>query len=235
MKMNKLLRWAAPIVLSAQLLSPVQASAQEQGLMSPAEMSRAALSVKNADLRKPLNDWVVACTTKQWGACQMRWWDLTKHGLTSIEQDGYSMWGFLKQPDANQVVMHLVSALNYPAYRSYWDLELETSKKYEGLPRILDGRDVMNSPADYVLATKMIRTAYKEKGINLGNWAESDDNTWEWYRMLAFMFTMRNDATNAYQVLTEMQNYATIKKDLAADYAFMWKAVTTYHQKGTKS
>ena len=207
--------------------------AQDTKLMTPDEMKVAAQMVKDTSTRPYLVAWVEACTAKRWGDCQVTWWNLIEKGnLAQMENDGYPMWGFLKQPDANRVLMHMVAALNYPTYQANWDMEISTTVSYKDIPRIIDGRSALTNGLDHTIALKIIDERFRTKGIMFEVRNEMPTPKLEWLRLVALMFTVRNDPTSATQVLMTLQKYVKMNGDIAILYNENVKAIQQYQKAG---
>ena len=224
--------------LSAALLVPMApafAKESRSQLMTSSEMMVAARGVKNAETRPRLEHWVNVCLQKKWGSCQVAWWDLIDKGnLVQIENDGFSTWGFLKQDDANEVLMHMVFALDNPSYRSYWDIEITPSKNKDGLPNIMDGRQALTNGAEHRSALSILEERFASRGVAYKVLEEMPTRQLEWLRTLALMFTIRDDTTSAYQVLTELHSRAANTPEAMELYNKTLQAVKSYSSQGVK-
>lgn len=225
--------WIITLCLGAALATTAQAQQASGQLMTAPEMVRAAHTVKNAQTQPLLETWVTVCLKKEWGNCQIAWWNMTqKGGLVQIEGEGYSGWGFLNQPDANKVLMHMVTGLDNPAYRPSWDMEITTSKQYADIPNIVAGRNALTDGVDQQFAVAIVQERFTQRGVMYDAKDEFDTPALEWLRLVSLMYAVRDDAASSYQVLTELQKHATMNTESTAVYNNTVKAVQEYIKRG---
>lgn len=226
-------KWFTIFFMSAALAAPVYAQQPRTQLMTAPEMISAAQAVKNAKTQPLLEKWVRVCLQKEWGNCQVAWWNLVEQGgLTQMDNEGYSSWGFLKQPDANEVLMHLVAALNVPPYRSAWNIEVTTTKQYADIPNIVEGQNALTDGADQVIVLAIIQERFTVKNVAYQMNQEMPTKKMEWLRLVALMYAVRDDAASSYQVLTELQKHAKITQGATDTYNRTVQAVQAYIKKG---
>jgi hypothetical protein len=222
-------KWFIAACIGAALTAPAFAQQFRSQLMTAPEMIGAAQGVKNKNTQPLLEKWVRVCLQKEWGNCQVAWWALAeKGGLVQIEGDGYSTWGFLKQPDANQVLMHMITGLNNPTYRSAWDIEITTTKQYDDVPNIVDGRNALTDGLDHKIALAIITERFLSRKVGYDVSQEMPLPRLEWLRLVSLMYAVRDDITSAYQVLGELQKHANITPDAAKVYNQTLQAIQAY-------
>lgn len=227
-------KWIIAACMGAALAAPAFAQQFRSQLMTATELVSAAHAVKNPQTQPLLEQWVRVCLQKEWGNCQVAWWNLAKDGgLIQIEGEGYSSWGFLKQPDANQVLMHMVTGLNNPAYRGAWDIEITTTKQYSDVPNIVDGRNALTDGVDHKIALAIIKERFAVKKVGYEVAQEMAQPKMEWLRLVALMYTVREDSASAYQVLGELQKHAKMNAEDSLIYNQTVQAVQTYIKSGT--
>ena len=226
-------KWIIALCMGAALSAPAFAQKFRSQLMTGPEMIRAAQAVKDPKTRPLLENWVRVCLQKEWGNCQVAWWNLTEHGgLTQIQSEDHVLWGFLKQPDANEVMMHMVTALNNAAYRPFWDIEITTSKQYADVPNIVDGRNALTDGVDHKIALAIIKERFAIKKVGYEVEREMPLPRLEWLRLLALMYAVREDTPSAYQALNELQKHAKITPNATEIYNQTVQAVQTYIKAG---
>lgn len=226
-------KWIIAACMGAALAAPAFAQQFRSQLMTAPEMLSAAQAVKNAKTQPLLEQWVRVCLKKEWGNCQVAWWQLAESGgLVQIEGEGFSSWGFLKQPDANEVLMHMVTALNNPAYRAAWDIEITTTKQYADVPNIVDGRNALTDGVDHKIALAIIKERLIDKKVGYNVEQEMPLPRLEWLRLVALMYAVREDSASAYQVLGELQKHAKITPEATSIYNQTVQAVQTYIKAG---
>ena len=226
-------KWFITLSMAASLAAPAYAQQFRTQLMTAPEMISAAQTVRNAKTQPLLEKWVRVCLQKEWGNCQVAWWNLVEQGgLTQMDNAGYSSWGFLKQPDADQVLMHLVAALNVPPYRSSWNMEVTTSKQYADIPNMVEGLNALIDGADQVIVLAIIQERFTVKNVAYQVNQEMPTQKMEWLRLVALMYAVREDAASSYQVLAELQKYAKTAPGATETYNRTVQAVQTYIKKG---
>lgn len=219
--------------LGAALAFSANAQEFRNQLMTGPEMISAAQAVKNTKTQPLLEQWVRACLKKEWGNCQVAWWNLADKGeLTPIENDGFSSWGFLKQPDANQVLMHMITGLNNPAYRSAWDIEITTTKQYADVPNVVEGRNALTDGVDHHIALSIVQERFLVRKVAYEVRGEMPTPHLEWLRLVALMYAVRDDTASSYQVLAELQNHAKLSPEATQVYNQTVQAVQDYIKKG---
>jgi len=210
--------WGAMAAFSVSAQIP-QVDQSRSGLMSPAQMLAAAQAVPNKKTRVPLAAWVRACSTQRWGQCHVQWWNLIQDGgLIQIEQEGFSGWGFIGQPAANRVLVHMTAALDHPNYRARWDLDLKTYGEAGGLPVIIDGRSALTNGADHALVLSMLEHNLRHFNISYDMYQEMATPAAEWLRLLAMMLASQGDAVASNEVLHHLHGYAKGNAQEAAVY-----------------
>lgn len=225
-------KWFITLCVGAALASPVYAQQFRDQLMTAPEMISATQAVKNPKTQPLLEKWVRVCLKKEWGNCQVAWWNLAEQGgLTQIENEGYSSWGFLKQPDANEVLMHMVTALNNPPYRSAWDIEVTTTKQYADIPNIVEGRNALTDGTDQAIVLAIIKERFIVKNVAYQVNQEMPNEKMEWLRLVALMYAVREDSASSYQVLAELQKHAKITPAATETYNRTVQAVQAYIKK----
>lgn len=228
--MNKFLK---VLLVGVAFTSSVYAQEPRTQLMSANEMHMATQSVKNTTTKTLLEKWVTVCLKKEWGSCQVAWWDLTERGgLTRIQNDEYENWGFVGQPDANQVLMHMLTALDNPSYRPFWDMELTPSPNSTSMPSIMAGRMALVDGTEQILALNMIKDQFNARGIAYQTHEEMPTPHLEWLRLLSLMFAIRDDAASSYQVLSELQKHSNSSPEATGRYNETLRAIQAYLKKG---
>lgn len=228
-----MLKWIISLCLGATLGGSVFSQQVRNQPMTASEMVGAAQVIKNAKTQPLLEKWVRVCLKKEWGNCQVAWWDLIEQGgLTQIESDGHVLWGFIKQPDANQILMNMITGLNNPAYRPAWDIEITMTKQYQDMPNIVDGRNALIESVDQKIAIAIIRERFASKKVSYDVEREMSIPRLEWFRLVALMYAVREDASSAYQVLSELQKHAKTTPEAATIYNQTVQAVQTYIKVG---
>lgn len=224
--------WIITLCMGAALATSAHAQSASGQLMTAPEMIRAAQAVKNEKTQPLLERWVRVCLKKEWGNCQIAWWNMTqKGGLTQIEGEGFNGWGFLNQPDANQVLMHMVTGLDNPTYRPSWDMEITTSKQYADIPNIVAGRNALTDGVDQQFAVAIVQERFTQRGVMYDVRDEFAEPPLEWLRLVSLMYAVRDDAASSYQVLAELQKHANINAEAATVYNNTVKAVQEYIKK----
>lgn len=228
-------KWIVALLLGTTLAAPALAQQFRSQLMTAQEMVSAAHAVKNTKTQPLLEQWVRVCLKKEWGNCQVAWFNLTEQGgLTQIENEGYSSWGFINQADANQVLMHMVTALNAPAYVGAWDMEITTTKQVADVPNVVDGRNALTDGTDQRIALAIIGERFASRQVSYIVQQEMPSTKMEWLRLVALMYAVRDDASSSYQALSELQKHAKMNPEASEPYNQTVRAVQEYIKKGTK-
>ncbi len=227
-------KWIVALLLGTTLAIPAFAQQFRNQLMTGQEMIGAAQAVKNQKTQPLLEQWVRVCLKKEWGNCQIAWFNLTEQGgLTQIENEGYSSWGFINQADANQVLMHMVTALNAPAYVGAWDMEITTTKQITDVPNVVDGRNALTDGTDQRIALAIIAERFASRRVSYTVQQEMPSMKMEWLRLVALMYAVREDASSSYQALAELQKHAKMNPEASEPYNQAVRAVQEYIKKGT--
>ena len=226
-------KWIISACISAVIALPVFAQQGRSQLMTGPEMISAAQSIKNTKTQPLLEKWVRVCLQKEWGNCQVAWWNLADQGgLVQISGEGHISWGFLNQRDANEVLMHLVTAMSNPPYRSAWNMEITTTKQYADIPNIVEGRNALTDGVDHTISLAIIKERFMTRNVAYDVENEMPLPRVEWLRLVALMYAVRDDAPSAYQVLNELQKHAKITPESAVIYNQTVQAIQAYIKAG---
>ena len=226
-------KWIIALCVGMSLGASVSAQQIRNQLMTAQEMVAAAHAVKNPKTQPWLEQWVRVCLKKEWGNCQVAWLNLAEQGgLTQIENEGYSSWGFLDQPDANQVLMHMVTALNAPAYVGAWDMEITTTKQVADVPNVVDGRNALTDGTDQRIALAIITERFMARNVVYAVQQEMPGTRMEWMRLVALMYAVRDEKPSAYQALAELQKQAKGNPEAIDPYNKTVNAIQEYLKKG---
>ena len=202
------------------------------------EVQASVSSVKDDATRQYLQSWVSACGNQRWGSCQAAWWDmLTKGGLSRVSdpENGFVYYAYKDNDEANKALSDMLGLFELsPSAKSAWQMEVTTSKQMKGMPLITQGQRILLDSSEAVAVVRMIEQRFKERAIKVNLKERMDSDRLEWLRLVSLMYAVRDDATSAYDALSQLQKGVVAEGSDAqavAAYNLTVKAVETYLKK----